>query len=109
MRSAFFMAYDESAWESLPLAEARARLGGGEELVSATFVTPYPPGFPLLVPGQILNAETLAFLEALDTLEIHGYDPERGLRVFTHETVAAAAAGHREGQAQPAGAVAGDP
>ncbi len=112
MRSAFFMAYDERAWESLPLAEARARLGAGEEVVSATFVTPYPPGFPLLVPGQVLNGETLAFLEALDTLEIHGYDPERGLRVFTHETVAGAAS-HRErpgaGHVQPAGALAADP
>jgi arginine decarboxylase len=108
IRSAFFMAYDERARESLPLAEARARLDAGEEVVSATFVTPYPPGFPLLVPGQLLNGETLAFLEALDTLEIHGYDPERGLRVFTHETLAAAAS-RRERQAQPAGALAGDP
>jgi arginine decarboxylase len=109
IRRAFFMAYDERAWESLPLAEARARLGAGEDVVSATFVTPYPPGFPLLVPGQVLNGETLAFLEALDTLEIHGYDPERGLRVFTHETLAAAPAGQREGQALPAGALTVDP
>jgi arginine decarboxylase len=109
MRSAFFMAYDESAWESLPLPEARARLGAGDEVVSATFVTPYPPGFPLLVPGQVLNEQTLAFLEALDTLEIHGYDPQRGLRVFTHETLTAAAGRRREGEAQPAGALASDP
>jgi hypothetical protein len=25
----------------------------GESVVSATFVTPYPPGFPVLVPGQV--------------------------------------------------------
>jgi hypothetical protein len=49
------------------------------------------------VPGQVLDAETIAFLEALDTPEIHGYDPERGLRVFTNDAVAAAA-----GDSEPA-------
>jgi arginine decarboxylase len=95
------MAYDERLWESLPLADARDRLGAGKQVVSATFVTPYPPGFPLLVPGQVLDAETIAFMEALDTPEIHGYDPERGLRVFTDEAVAAAASDRKLADGQP--------
>jgi arginine decarboxylase len=47
------------------------------------FVTPYPPGFPILVPGQVVTADILAFMSALDTREIHGYLPEFGYRVFT--------------------------
>jgi arginine decarboxylase len=45
-------------------------------------VTPYPPGFPVLVPGQIVTAEVLDFMAALDTREIHGYDAARGYRLI---------------------------
>jgi arginine decarboxylase len=51
--------------------------------VSAAFVIPYPPGFPVLVPGQVMTKEILEFLQVLDVKEIHGYRPELGLRVFT--------------------------
>jgi len=53
----------------------------------ATFVTPYPPGFPILVPGQILSREILEFMQVLDTREIHGYRADIGYRVFTRESV----------------------
>ena len=52
-------------------------------MVSASFVIPYPPGFPVLVPGQVINHEIIDFLLAIDVKEIHGYRPELGLRVFT--------------------------
>ena len=53
MREAFFMAYDEANCEFLRLAspEIDARLKKGPPLVSANFVIPYPPGFPIMVPG----------------------------------------------------------
>jgi arginine decarboxylase len=105
IRRAFFTACDERAWESGPLPAAGAR----EDVVSATFVAPDPPGFPLLVPGQALDRETLALLEALDRLEIHGSGNERGLRVFAHETLTARPAGRREARAQPVGALTADP
>jgi arginine decarboxylase len=57
-------------------------------------VTPYPPGFPVLVPGQVFSREILQFMRDLDTKEIHGYEPTFGYRVYTEkaiETVAAAA------------------
>ena len=44
---------------------------------------PYPPGFPILVPGQVISREIIDFMRALDVKEIHGYRPELGLRVFT--------------------------
>lgn len=91
MRRAFYLAYDDSACECLKLGgEVERAMAAGRELVSACFVTPYPPGFPVLVPGQVLSLAILAFLKALDVREIHGYVPEHGLRVFTAAALTAA-------------------
>jgi arginine decarboxylase len=46
-------------------------------------VTPYPPGFPVLVPGQVFSREILHFMRDLDTREIHGYAPNFGYQVYT--------------------------
>jgi arginine decarboxylase len=62
-------------------------MDSGRELVSASFVTPYPPGFPILVPGQVVSEEILAFMRALDVTEIHGYEPEFGLQLFTEQAL----------------------
>ena len=86
MRSAFFLAYDERRCEHVPLQSAAGVLAT-RELVAATFVTPYPPGFPVLVPGQIITKEILGYLNALDVKEIHGFDPRLGLRVFTRNAI----------------------
>ena len=56
-------------------------------MVSATFVTPYPPGFPVLVPGQVFSREILTFIHDLDTPEIHGYRPDFGYRVYTEKEI----------------------
>jgi len=91
MRKAFFMSYDEAKCRYVTMPELQKSVVGGREVVSAMFVIPYPPGFPILVPGQVISKEILAFIEALDTREIHGYRPELGFRVFTDEAVAEAA------------------
>ena len=83
MRDAYFETYKPGATEYLDARELARRVATGEELVSASFVTPYPPGFPVLVPGQVITAETLAFMSALDTREIHGFNAELGFRVLT--------------------------
>jgi arginine decarboxylase len=54
------------------LGEAARRLAEGKTLVSTTFVVPYPPGFSVLVPGQVISKEILYFLAQLDVKEIHG-------------------------------------
>ena len=48
---------------ALIMAEAAQAIKGGRELVSALFVIPYPPGFPILVPGQVISAEILQFMQ----------------------------------------------
>jgi len=90
LRSAFFLAYDESKCEYLPLNGKALddAMASGRELVSTAFVIPYPPGFPILVPGQVVSTEIVDFMRNLDVKEIHGYRQELGLRVFTEEAIA---------------------
>lgn len=38
---------------------------------------------PVLVPGQVITGNALAFMAGLDTREVHGFDPGLGYRVFT--------------------------
>lgn len=84
MRTAFFGAYNEAGCEYVPLfsAECDNRLKDGPEMVSANFVIPYPPGFPIMVPGQVLTTETIDFMRKLDVKEIHGYEKEKGLKLL---------------------------
>ena len=99
IRSAFFLAYDESRCEYYLLHDdsLEQAIEAGRELVSTSFIIPYPPGFPILVPGQVISREILAFMRALDVKEIHGYQPELGLRVFTQAALAAPAGDERTG------------
>ena len=85
LRAAYFLAYDDAACEYLSLGDGSLdeAMASGREVVSAGFIIPYPPGFPILVPGQVVSRSTLDFMRALDVTEIHGYRPELGLRVFT--------------------------
>jgi len=94
LRDAYFLSYDDANCEYLSLDDGTIdqAMAGDRELVASSFVIPYPPGFPILVPGQVVSAEILHFLRALDVKEIHGYRPELGLRVFTADAMAAATA-----------------
>ena len=90
VRTAFFLGQKRGAVEHVLPAELRARVehaaaDGGDAPVSAGFVTPYPPGFPVLVPGQVITGEVLDFMAVLDTREIHGYDARRGYRILRPE------------------------
>lgn len=35
-----------------------------------------------MVPGQVINAETLEFMRKLDVKEIHGFDSSLGLKLL---------------------------
>jgi arginine decarboxylase len=82
IRQAYFLAYDETRTHYIPLHECLQVLRDGGELVSCNFVIPYPPGFPVLVPGQEVSEAIIQFLLALDVKEIHGYRSDLGLKVF---------------------------
>ena len=84
IRTAFFGAYREDQCEHIKLMspEIDKRLKNGPELVSANFVIPYPPGFPIMVPGQVIDAETIEFMRKLDVKEIHGFNASLGLKLL---------------------------
>jgi arginine decarboxylase len=87
VRRAFYLSYDDTRCEYLTPDEVEQRMEAGQRVVSATFVTPYPPGFPVLVPGQVFSQEILSYIRGLDTPEIHGYDPHAGYRVYTPKAI----------------------
>jgi arginine decarboxylase len=70
-RDAFFAATD-----SVPLADA-----GGK--VAAEIISPYPPGIPLLVPGEEIQREDCELLTAIASAggRIHGLDDAGRIRI----------------------------
>jgi arginine decarboxylase len=89
LRKAYFLAYEEDNCEYIEIDghAIEEMIANGQELVSAGFVIPYPPGFPILVPGQVISADIITFMKKLDVKEIHGYRPELGLQIFTDEAL----------------------
>ena len=75
VQRAFYLSYNDANCEYLSGDEIFEKLDAGIDVVSATFVTPYPPGFPV------------TFMHDLDTPEIHGYRPDFGYRVYTEKTI----------------------
>ena len=84
IRSAFYDAYNEAGCEYVLLnsPEIERRLEAGPALVSANFVIPYPPGFPIMVPGQVITEEIIQFMRKLDVKEIHGFNKNLGLKLL---------------------------
>jgi arginine decarboxylase len=88
IRTAYYLSYNDENCDYLELeGSLKEAMAAGKMLVSASFIIPYPPGFPILVPGQVISMEILDFMRALDVSEIHGYRPDLGLRVFTQEAL----------------------
>jgi arginine decarboxylase len=91
MRTPFFLAYDEANCTHVKLNSKEIDdLVKTGQAVSANFVIPYPPGFPIMVPGQVITAETLVFMRKLDVKEIHGYQAATGLKLIKPEKVGGA-------------------
>src|SRR5438552_3644015 len=86
MRTPFFLAYDAENCTHVKLNSKEiddlVRRG---QAVSAKFVIPYPPGFPIMVPGQVITKETIEFMRKLDVKEIHGYQAALGLELIKPE------------------------
>jgi arginine decarboxylase len=110
IRAAFFLAYDESKCEYFPLEDGsmESAMATGRDLVSTSFIIPYPPGFPILVPGQVISREILTFMRALDVKEIHGYNATRGLKLIKLAAIGKARPGSK-GAAKPAAASGKEP
>jgi arginine decarboxylase len=86
MRTAFFLAYDDENCTHVKLhGKEIDDLVRDGRAVSAKFVIPYPPGFPIMVPGQVITEDTIEFMRKLDVKEIHGYQAALGLELIKPE------------------------
>lgn len=89
IRRSYFEGSDEAHVDYVPLSlDTVQAVEAGKTWVSAAFVTPYPPGFPVMVPGQIITIEILRFFQHIKVKEIHGFSFERGFKVFRDEHLA---------------------
>lgn len=72
----FYVAWDKEQ-EEIPLAEAVGRVAG-------EFVNLYPPGTPILVPGERFTEEIIGFLEQCvsEGLDVQGISKEGNVRVI---------------------------
>ena len=68
---------------------------------------PYPPGFPIMVPGQVIKADTIEFMRKLDVKEIHGYDATLGLKLISPGALEGSREAAKAKKAKPAAALAG--
>ncbi len=87
IRSAYYLAYDEKNYEYILLENCLEVMKTGRVLVASTFLIPYPPGFPVLVPGQVISEEIINFMLALDVSEVHGYNSKLGMRIFKEKVL----------------------
>jgi arginine decarboxylase len=84
IRTAYYAGMKSENTEYILLSsEVMKKVAKEIKSVSAGFVIPYPPGFPIIVPGQLITYDLLAYLQNIQIKEIHGYHPEKGLKVFT--------------------------
>lgn len=91
IRTAYFDGADANNTGYIPhSAHTLEQVQTGKQWVSASFVTPYPPGFPVIVPGQIITTEILTFFQHIKVKEIHGFSFEMGFKVFTEDYLAQA-------------------
>ncbi len=55
IRKAYYLAYKEINCDYIRLVDCEDLMENGRDIISASFVIPYPPGFPVLVPGQVMT------------------------------------------------------
>lgn len=49
----------------IPAARKRVRLADSEGMICAGSIIPYPPGIPLICPGERIDADAIAYVQAL--------------------------------------------
>lgn len=87
LRKAYYMGSDDSLVEYVDLPNLFARLRVGEEIVCASIIIPVPPGYPILLPGQIITESILQYLSSIEPSSILGGSLEKGLKIFTKEAL----------------------
>ena len=88
IRSAFFLAYDPANNDYVPLDEARQQVARRPGARLHDPRRALPARLPGAGPRPGHQRPILEFLTHLDVSEIHGYEPDLGLSVFTEAALA---------------------
>jgi arginine/lysine/ornithine decarboxylase len=73
------VSYDENNREYLTDEQIDAKLAAGIDVVSVTFLTPYPPRFPVLVPGQVSASRSRRSFAIATPSKSTGTSPSTGI------------------------------
>lgn len=83
LREAFYAGQEEDRVESASIHEILQRIKSGDEVVASSIVIPVPPGYPALLPGQVITESILQYLSVIDPSSvIGGYSATHGLKIF---------------------------
>ncbi len=52
----------------IPAAKKRVKLADSEGMICASSIIPYPPGIPLICPGERIEADAIAYVQAMRDL-----------------------------------------
>lgn len=63
-----FAAYRPGKLYPIPTAKRRTKLTDAEGKICASSIIPYPPGIPLVCPGEMITAEVIEYIQELRTL-----------------------------------------
>lgn len=70
--------YDRMETQTVLLEEAEGR-------VAADFLTPYPPGIPVICPGEIITREAMDYIQNAGTMSTLGLDAKGRVQVCKEE------------------------
>jgi lysine decarboxylase len=52
----------------IPVSRKRVPLADSEGMICAASIIPYPPGIPLICPGERIEADAIAYIQAMRDL-----------------------------------------
>lgn len=83
LRRAFYDGEDDNNTQIMPIDEIIRRIKAGEKIVSASIIIPVPPGYPALLPGQLVTEQIINYLLLIDASSIlGGFSLKKGFKVF---------------------------
>ncbi|MFZ7119409.1 MAG: aminotransferase class I/II-fold pyridoxal phosphate-dependent enzyme [Eubacteriaceae bacterium] len=59
-------------WETMKYTKRKIDIQEAKNKIAGDFIIPYPPGVPLIIPGEIINEEVLEYLMNFDKKDIVG-------------------------------------
>jgi arginine decarboxylase len=83
LRKSFYAGQNQKLIIHQSFAELKGRLQRGDKIFTAAITIPLPPGYPVCLPGQLLDDMTLTYLQNIDlSAVIGGYHAGKGLCIF---------------------------